>query len=553
MGQKGSKGTGETGKKKSTKASTVKPTRGTKGAASSATKSKAPQTSTKKAPTPATTTTSSKPITKPTRGSRYKLTVLENPTASIFDHYDFGKKLGEGSFGICFLGTNKSTGEQVAIKKISKGKILSQEEAKNIKNEILIMEAVVQNEHIVTIYGAYEDDDSVYIVLELCAGGDLFEKIIAKGKYSEQDCATFCRQMLMMLDYCHKNGVVHRDLKPENFLLDSDNEDATLKATDFGLSTFFNLPGVLSEPCGTPMYIAPEVIRGKYTHKADIWSAGVVLYILLSGKVPFYGKTDEDVLRATLRGKYNLDRDPWPYISDDAKECVKLMLTMDPELRPDAETMLAHPWMKVDGIASDEPLVQSIMDNLKNFSEMNKFKRRALQVMATNMKEEDIQKMKQAFDEVDTDGSGTITIEEMKAALHRLGNNVADEEVQKMWETFDLDGNGTIDYVEFLTATTDLKKLNNVDNFRYAFKKFDKDGDGSITAEEVLIALRDIGVDGAQAREIVASADKNKDGVIDYDEFVIMMTEQENTEEASKQVKTKNIGHLATKVVSQVG
>uniref|UniRef100_A0A7S2ZFU4 Calmodulin n=1 Tax=Rhodosorus marinus TaxID=101924 RepID=A0A7S2ZFU4_9RHOD len=480
---------------------------------------------------------------------KYAITVLDKHTETIYEVYDFGKLLGEGSFGTCYLGTHKRTQQNVAIKTISKGKIMAKTDIDDIRNEILIMEAVSGHSNIVQIFGAYEDEDNVHIVLELCTGGDLFERVIAQGKYSEKDCANLCRQMLEMVEHCHSRGVVHRDLKPENFLLDSNQESANLKATDFGLSCFYKGPDFLSDPCGTPMYIAPEVIKGKYTHKADIWSAGVVLYILLSGKVPFYGRTDEEILRMTLRGHYNLEKEPWPHISEDAKECVRTMLTWDPTKRPEAKEMLGHRWMREDGTATDKPLVASVLDNLHQFNEMNKFKKKALQLMACNMDEGDLRAVRKAFDEVDLDGSGTITLEEMRTALEKLGNKVAEAELLDMWRTFDLDGNGTIDYEEFLTATTDLKKVNTADNFRYAFKKFDKDGDGSITVDEVLDALKDIGVQEEAAAEIVREADLNNDGVIDYDEFVQMMTEKNKFEEASNHVRNKNLQSLASKVL----
>eukprot|EP00188_Purpureofilum_apyrenoidigerum_P002421 Plantae.Rhodophyta-Purpureofilum_apyrenoidigerum.ctg2499.p1 GENE.Plantae.Rhodophyta-Purpureofilum_apyrenoidigerum.ctg2499~~Plantae.Rhodophyta-Purpureofilum_apyrenoidigerum.ctg2499.p1 ORF type:complete len:582 (-),score=168.87 Plantae.Rhodophyta-Purpureofilum_apyrenoidigerum.ctg2499:141-1886(-) len=485
-----------------------------------------------------------KPLRKK-KGAKYGVTVLDTPTGNIRDEYDFGKVLGEGSFGVCVLGTQKRTGQHVAIKTISKGKLVTQDNTQDIRNEILVMEAVRGHANVVKIFGAYEDENNVYIVLELCKGGDLFERIVSKGKYSEKDCADLCRQMLRMLDHCHSRGVVHRDLKPENFLLDVEGDAANLKATDFGLSCFFKPPAELTEQCGTPMYIAPEVIKGKYDHRADIWSAGVVLYIMLSGKVPFYGKSDRQILKMTLRGKFNIEKDPWPYISKEAKECVCSMLTMDPALRPDAKAMLAHPWIREDGVASDKPLVTSVLDNLNSFNQMNKFKKKALQVMATNMSVTALEEARKAFDEVDVDRSGTITLEEMKDALHKLGKKLGESELTTLWSAFDIDGNGTIDYEEFLAATTDLRKINTADNFRYAFKKFDKDNDGSITVEEVFDALKDIGVEETHARQFVLDADLNNDGVIDYDEFVTMMTQRGGIEEASNKVRNKNIKNIA--------
>mmetsp|Transcript_5988 Transcript_5988/g.18033 ORF Transcript_5988/g.18033 Transcript_5988/m.18033 type:complete len:536 (+) Transcript_5988:102-1709(+) len=477
--------------------------------------------------------------------------VLDQKNKNILEDYEIGEVLGEGSFGICRLGIDKKTSQRVAIKTISKGKLLQEDNTEDIRNEVMVMKAVANHPNVVNIFGAYEDGDHVHIVLELCSGGDLFERIIEKGKYSEKDCADLCRQMLKMLDHCHSHGVVHRDLKPENFLLHVLGEPLTLKATDFGLSAFIKAGEYLKEPCGTPMYIAPEVIRGYYNHKADVWSAGVVLYILLSGKVPFFGRSDKQILKMTLRGKYNIEKDPWPHISDEAKECVKLMLALNPKDRPDAKIMLEHPWIREDGIASDKPLVESVLGNLAEFNQMSKFKKKALQIMAANMNERELVEVRKAFDEVDSDHSGTITVEEMRYALEKLGNKVGDSELLSMWDTFDLDGNGTIEYEEFLAATADLNKINTADNFRYAFKNFDKDGDGRITVDEVLDALKDIGVEPEHAREIVADADLNSDGVIDFDEFVFMMKEKGNINEACNNMRNKNIKELADQALVQ--
>lgn len=177
------------------------------------------------------------------------------------------------------------------------------------------------------IKGAYEDATSIHFVMELCAGGELFTRITEKGHYSEAAAASATRTIVSVIETCHNLGVIHRDLKPENFLLLNKREDSPLKATDFGLSTFFKPGELYKEVVGSAFYVAPEVLRRKYGPESDVWSAGVIVYILLSGLPPFWADTEDGIFAEVLKAKLDFDSDPWPKISKEAKDLIQKMLT----------------------------------------------------------------------------------------------------------------------------------------------------------------------------------------------------------------------------------
>ena len=214
--------------------------------------------------------------------------VLGRPMEDVRSIYTIGKELGRGQFGVTSLCTHKATGERFACKTIAKRKLSTKEDVEDVRREVQIMYHLAGQPNIVELKGAYEDKQSVHLVMELCAGGELFDRIIAKGKYTERAAAALLRTIVEIVHTCHSLGVIHRDLKPENFLLLSKDENAPLKATDFGLSVFFKQGEVFKDIVGSAYYIAPEVLKRNYGPEADIWSIGVILYILLCGVPPFW-------------------------------------------------------------------------------------------------------------------------------------------------------------------------------------------------------------------------------------------------------------------------
>eukprot|EP00268_Persea_americana_P006895 TRINITY_DN1249_c0_g1_i10.p1 TRINITY_DN1249_c0_g1~~TRINITY_DN1249_c0_g1_i10.p1 ORF type:complete len:532 (+),score=109.88 TRINITY_DN1249_c0_g1_i10:104-1597(+) len=463
---------------------------------------------------------SSSSFSKPTKPT----SVLPHPTPSLRQLYLIGKKLGQGQFGTTYLCVEKSTGLEYACKSIPKRKLFCKEDYEDVWREIQIMHHLSEHPNVVRIKGAYEDAVFVHIVMELCAGGELFDRIVQKGHYTERKAACLIKTIVGVVEGCHSLGVMHRDLKPENFLFSSaDEEDTTLKATDFGLSIFYTPGKTFSEVVGSPYYVAPEVLLKHYGPEADVWSAGVILYILLSGVPPFWAETEAGIFREILNGQLDLDSDPWPCISGSAKDLIKKMLERDPRKRSTAHEVLCHPWIVDDKVAPDKPLDSAVLSRLKHFSAMNKIKKMALRVIAEKMSEEEIGGLKELFKMIDTDNSGTITFEELKDGLRRVGSELMESEIKALMDAADIDNSGTIDYGEFLAATMHLNKMEREENLVSAFSFFDKDDSGYITIDELQQACRQFGLSEVHLDEMIKEIDQNNDGQIDYSEFAAMM------------------------------
>ncbi|CAN1226839.1 Calcium-dependent protein kinase 17 [Linum grandiflorum] len=442
--------------------------------------------------------------------------VLGRPMEDVKSIYSIGKELGRGQFGVTHLCTQKANGQQYACKTIAKRKLVNKEDLEDVRREVQIMHHLTGQPNIVELKGAYEDKHSVHLVMELCAGGELFDRIIAKGHYTERAAASLLRTIVEIVHTCHSMGVIHRDLKPENFLLLNKDESSPLKATDFGLSVFYKPGEVFKDIVGSAYYIAPEVLKRKYGPEADIWSIGVMLYILLSGVPPFWAESEHGIFNAILRGQVDFQTDPWPAISPQAKDLVRKMLNSDPKQRVSASQVLNHPWIKEDGEAPDIPLDNAVLGRLKQFKAMNMFKKVALRVIAGCLSEEEIRGLKEMFKGMDTDNSGTITLEELKQGLAKQGTKLSEAEVKQLMEAADADGNGTIDYDEFITATMHLNRMDREEHLYTAFQHFDKDNSGFITTEELQQAL-------LSKFDYFSILSLLQDGRINYDEFVAMM------------------------------
>ncbi|KAK4417449.1 Calcium-dependent protein kinase SK5 [Sesamum alatum] len=468
--------------------------------------------------------------------------VLPYRTPALKSLYSIGKKLGQGQFGITFLCTEKSSGIPYACKSIPKKKLICKEDYEDVWREIQIMHHLSEHPNVVRIKGTYEDALFVHIVMELCAGGELFDRIVQKGHYSEKEAAKLIKTIVGVVEACHSLGVMHRDLKPENFLFIGADEDAALKATDFGLSVFYKPDETFSDVVGSPYYVAPEVLRKHYGPEADVWSAGVILYILLSGVPPFWAETEMGIFRQILRGKLDFDSEPWPGISDVAKDLITKMLDRNPKTRLTAHEVLCHPWIVDDTMAPDKPLDSAVLSRLKQFSAMNKLKKMALRVIAERLSEEEIGGLKELFKMIDTDNSGTITFDELKEGLKRVGSELMESEIKDLMDAADIDNSGTIDYGEFLAATVHLNKLEREENLVSAFSFFDKDGSGYITIDELQQACQEFGLSELHLDEMIREIDQDNDGQIDYGEFAAMMRKGNGGVGRRTMRKTINLG-----------
>eukprot|EP00850_Spirogloea_muscicola_P011539 SM000072S21173 [mRNA] locus=s72:156605:160594:+ [translate_table: standard] len=452
---------------------------------------------------------------------------LAGPEGATIDSlYEIGRELGRGEFGITYFCTDRKTGQALACKSISKRKLRTAIDIEDVRREVQIMVQLPPHPNIVGLKGVYEDKQAVHLVMELCEGGELFDRIIARGHYSERQAANIIKTIIEVVEVCHLHGVMHRDLKPENFLFASKEEDALLKAIDFGLSVSFTPGEVFAEVVGSPYYMAPEVLKRSYGPEADVWSAGVILYILLCGVPPFWAENEQGVAKAILRGEIDFIRDPWPKVSISAKSLVRRMLEQDPQKRLSARQVKAHPWLENAHEAPDTPLGSAVLSRMKQFTAMNKLKKRALKVIAESLSEEEVTGLRSVFSMMDADNSGSITVDELRQGLTRIGSNLSEVEVRQLLEAADVDGDGTIDYGEFVAATMHMQRMENEAHIHAAFDHFDRDHSGFIDVEELTIGLgNDMPAnDSARViRDIINEVDTDHDGRISYDEFASMM------------------------------
>ncbi|KAJ8751125.1 hypothetical protein K2173_016306 [Erythroxylum novogranatense] len=481
-----------------------------------------------------------------------RLWVLREPDGrDLSAHYDLGRELGRGEFGITYLCTDINTGDKFACKSISKKKLRTAVDIEDVRREVEIMKHLPKHTNIVTLKSTYEDDSAVHIVMELCEGGELFDRIVARGHYTERAAAAVMRTIVEVVQMCHKHGVMHRDLKPENFLFGNKKETAPLKTIDFGLSVFFKPGERFNEIVGSPYYMAPEVLKRNYGPEVDVWSAGVILYILLCGVPPFWAETEQGVAQAIIRSVVDFKRDPWPKVSDNAKDLVKKMLNPDPKLRLTAQQVLEHPWLQNAKKAPNVPLGETVRTRLKQFSMMNKLKKRALRVIAEHLSVEEVAGIKEAFNMMDIGKRGKINLEELRNGLQKLGQQVADADLQILMEAADADGDGTLNYGEFVAVSVHLKKMGNDEHLHKAFAFFDRNQSGYIEIEELREALNDE-VDTCSEdviNAIMQDVDTDKDGRISYEEFAVMMKAGTDWRKASRQYSRERFNSLSLKLM----
>jgi len=265
----------------------------------------------------------------------------------IEDHYEIGNEIGVGTSSFVHTATHIETNTEYAVKIIDKTSLSSkQRERLSLEVEIL---RNLDHPHIISLRDTFETDDSYYIVMDLMKGGDLFDKIVQKKRYTEQEARITIRNIVHAIEYLHKKGLVHRDLKPENMLLPSKIDCTEIKIADFGFSRVVKDGHLLTTPCGSPGYVAPEIANEQgYTKDVDMWSIGVILYTLLAGYPPFYADDDDELLDLISEGKYNFNGEYWKEISSAGKDLIRKLLEKNTSLRYTARQVLSHPWIVGD-------------------------------------------------------------------------------------------------------------------------------------------------------------------------------------------------------------
>eukprot|EP00897_Mesotaenium_endlicherianum_P000659 jgi/Mesen1/10594/ME000852S09899 len=288
-----------------------------------------------------------KPLQRTWSGSECSHTtnIFEKPYASIKDMYEVGPVLGSGQFGCVRSCTHRVSREKFAVKVICKSSLKTATAVEVVREEVIFMQAVGDHPSVIALRDIVEDSKYVCLVLELCPGGDLFDRITERKHYPENEAAEVVASIAEVLRHCRSRGVLHRDLKPENILLCNKSSHTKIRVADFGSAAFVQPGQKLSSLAGSPLYVAPEVINGSYGLEADVWSTGVILYILLCGTPPFWGKDDNATMASIKAGKVNMSWGPWLQVSEEAKDLVRRMLTLDPAQRITLEEILEHSWI----------------------------------------------------------------------------------------------------------------------------------------------------------------------------------------------------------------
>lgn len=408
------------------------------------------------------------------------ITVLETSYArDISDYYVKEKLIAQGSTCDVWKCRSKRTGELFALKVIPKLNPLFVDE---LRNEIAVLKKI-DHPNIFRVYDKFESSSYIYMVSELLGKGNLYSQPFP---YSEPRAAMVLTKILSAVTYLHKHHVCHRDLKLENVMYDDDFEP---KLIDFGLSKP-NVGAGVNMKCrvGTLVTMSPQVLKGQYTNKADIYAVGVIAYILLSGKRPFDGKTKKEITQKIVDGKFSMDGDPdWANISKPAKNFVKSLLSYDPDERPTAAEALRDPWLQKQApLATPQPTTES-MNRVKNAlvqsARDGKLKRIAAMMIAYKTPNESLKELRDAFNAMDVNNHGAISLFEFRKALKGCG--YSDEELKEMFQDIDVNGNGMINYTEFLAITMESRGRIEESRIKEAFDRIDTDGSGNLSRQEL--------------------------------------------------------------------
>ena len=454
-----------------------------------------------------------------------KQTFVGRMNGDLEDKYDILEEIGIGGYSRVLKIQNIETGKLYACKELQKNE-LADIDSFNREIDILIK---LDHPNIIKLYEVYENEDFIYIVMELCNGGELFDRIIKRTEmgnpFTEKEAATIFKQLMSAVSYCHSNKIVHRDLKPENLLLLNNDDDTHIKIIDFGTSLIFKKKNTsMFDRVGTAYYISPEVIDGYYDEKCDVWSCGIILYILLCGYPPFNGRDDEEIFLNIRRLNYSFPSPEWNNISNDAKDLLKSIIC-DQFMRLNDEQVLNHIWLKnLAPNAKEGEKIQININSFKNYSSSNKLKKAVLTFIASRLSEEEVKKLKENFQKIDTNGDGMLSLEEVKKAIsHNKGISLSN--VEQIFKSIDTDNSGNIDYTEFIAASLDKNIYLQENKLYEAFKLFDVDGSGKISKDEIAYIL---GTEkkSKEIEKLFKKYDTNNDGEIDFKEFVNMMKEE---------------------------
>lgn len=437
------------------------------------------------------------------------------PERQLQDDYELGDKvLGTGCSGQVMQAASRATGAKAAVKNLSLVGI-SEKAKKELENEVELFLSM-DHPRVARLMDVYESEGRLSLVMECMEGGELFTRVMDREVFPEKDAAHTAWQMLLALNYIHSHGIVHRDIKLENFMYARKDTDH-LKLIDFGLSKVWEPNTKMEASCGTLGYIAPEVLNKTYSSKCDLWSVGVIVYILLSGCMPFAGSEQHQIV-CIMSGMYDMEDEEWKCVSSLAKEFVKKLLVVEAADRMSAEEALAHRWIQEREHVQLSlcKMDRSVVDALRRFEHASKFRRACLSVMAWSLTHEERKSVVDAFLELDTSRRGTIRLHELRDVLSRF--DIPDQESAEIFHALDGGHCDEVHYSEFLGAMVSSRIAMHDQMLRAAFARFDVDGRGFISRESLTKLLGEGAA--AEADELLQEVDPKATGRVSYEQFV---------------------------------
>lgn len=458
--------------------------------------------------------------------------LLLRPGDSPFEAiYDSGNSVD--SFNITNAPPPKKYDMTYAMKSIHLSRVTDKAFVEELRNEVAVLKAL-DHPHIVRCIETFEHRHQIFIIMESCSGGDLY----SRDPYTEDEAARIISSMLSAISYMHQRQIIHRDLKYENVLFVNDSAQSEIKLIDFGLSKKYGKDEELMEGVGTIYTMAPEVLKGNYTEAADLWSVGVIAYMLLSSQMPFYGKKRRHIVELIMDCKYDFKGRRWKRCSKQAQGFVEDLLVVDPEDRATAGSAYRSTWLNRRQMATvrnphaeeNEKAQQSLL----KYAGYSKLKKVAMMVVAHKSNTEEIGILRKMFQQYDTNKSGDITYQEFVEALSSSG--YTEEQLRPIFEAVDIDGSGHIRYTEFLAATMELHGAIREELLAEAFDRLDSDDSGFISADN-LSELLGSDFPREEIDGIIAEATGGANDRISYSEF-LKLWEEKKENEREKMIQT---------------